>query len=80
MSDEGKNSAMEKAMQLLSEQYDTVQIIASTIDDDGDTAVHYSGSGNLYGRLGSVRDWLRETEAKSEAEMHRRVREYMDED
>lgn len=77
MSDKGKDTAMEKAIQLLSEQYDTVQIICTTVDEEGDTEVHHVGSGNIYGRVGSVGEWINERNAMFEAALESRVNDMM---
>lgn len=54
------DDALEKAIELLSEHFDSVQIIATKKDDeDEDTDLLCEhGSGSIYARVGSVRDWL----------------------
>jgi hypothetical protein len=37
---------------------DSVQVIATAIDEDGDTIHLHYGTGNLYARMGAAQDWI----------------------
>ena len=52
---------VEQAASALIEHFDSVQILVTRHCDDGtrDTAAFECGLGNLYARLGQVREWLR---------------------
>lgn len=45
---------------LLTEHFDSVQIIVTVRNEDGTTGLFAVGNGNIYARYGSVRDWLRD--------------------
>ncbi len=42
----------------LTEHFDSVQIIATSRDDEGNTTLHVMGLGNWYARFGSVQAWV----------------------
>lgn len=49
----------------LIEHFDSVQIIATSYENDGTTLTH-SGRGNLYARRASVRRWLRSEDTRDD--------------
>jgi hypothetical protein len=49
-----------KAVDLLMEHFEAVQVFASKVKDDGDTVSLQVGRGNMFAREGHVRDWLEE--------------------
>lgn len=54
--------ALKKAIALLGEHFDTVQILASRHDIDG-TASYHCGLGNSMARYGHAKAWLMREEA-----------------
>ena len=58
--DDHSDDALRKAIELLSEHFDTVQIIATRQDDEDpeNDLLCEDGSGSIFARIGSVRDWL----------------------
>jgi len=61
---EDRLEEVERAVNLLSELFDTVQIFV-TSTEDGDTCAHEDGNGNQYARIGQVREWLQEKDIQS---------------
>lgn len=43
---------------LLSEHYDSVQIIVTRPDTNDNTTIEFEGSGNLFARIGSCREFV----------------------
>lgn len=61
---EQRNNLVKRKVEELSEFFDTVQIIATVQEDDGSdgTLIIKRGSGNMYARLASCREFLIEDE------------------
>jgi hypothetical protein len=55
--DEMAATALSKHCQLLMEHFDSVQIVV-TKDERSQTRLAAFGAGNMFARMGSVRDWL----------------------
>lgn len=60
-----RKAVVEKAAQMLSEHWDNVQILCSTVEDDETFRVR-SGRGNMYARLGQAQEWIDWTKAQTE--------------
>lgn len=54
---ECRREAMEKAVELLTEHFDCVQLFAS-VYEDGATYQTVAGSGNMFARVCQVERWL----------------------
>lgn len=63
---EAEDALLEKAIHLLSEHFDTVQIFVTRFDgaDDGKTFHMAKGTGNFWARFGSVQGWIKRQEAE----------------
>jgi hypothetical protein len=57
MSDPTRKKAIDAAMNVLTEHFDTVQIL-TTYQEDGNTFRCFKGAGNLYARIGMVHEFL----------------------
>lgn len=59
MNREERGAIIERALALVAEHFDAVEILASRVADGGDeTEMYARGAGNFYTRLGMARDWL----------------------
>lgn len=62
MSTDLKCDLLRKHVNMLSEHFDSVQIVCTALLPDNQTERYVNGSGNWYARVGSVKGWLdRET-------------------
>jgi hypothetical protein len=53
-----KMQLLDRAITMLSEHFDNIQILASSIDENGDTLSFQRGRGNWHARLGQMRAFL----------------------
>ena len=69
--------AMEEALAKLRDHFENVQIFCSRLDPDGscDTQRLILGKGNMYARVGQVRDWLTMAEEQTREEAREKYRE-----
>lgn len=65
MSDEEENKTgqsdiarLKAAAALLHQHFDTVQILCTRVDDEGETVAVEHGRGNFLARLQQARDWI----------------------
>lgn len=52
------NDLLYEEAQKMGEHFDSIQMIATLKDEDGNTQIHACGAGNFYARAGSAREWL----------------------
>lgn len=58
MTDDQKNEVLERHVRELAEIFDSVQILASTLNSDTTTSCHKRGSGNWYARQGMAHEFI----------------------
>jgi len=69
--DDPELAMLQKAMDSVSEHFDTIQIFATRQDQDG-TFHHECGTGNWFARRGQIRDWLTKSDEVAKQEVRRR--------
>jgi hypothetical protein len=67
--DQFKDSAtqVERAIGLLMEHFDCVQVLCSRVTPDRETESYYQGAGNWHGRQGMAREFLSQDQAQTNA-------------
>lgn len=67
--DQFKDSAtqVERAISLLMEHFDCVQVLCSRVTPDRETESYYQGAGNWHGRQGMAREFLSQDQAQTNA-------------
>jgi len=73
---------VQKAVNKLSELFDTVQIFVTShepVELDG-TATHANGTGNFYARIGHVQEWLQQKDVQAAHEIMREDARRRDDD
>jgi hypothetical protein len=58
---------VERAISLLMEHFDCVQVLCSRVSSDRGTEDYYRGAGNWYGRQGMARHFLSQDQAQTNA-------------
>ena len=70
-----RDALLQAAADRLSEHFDTVQIIATSMLDKGATQMNARGAGNMYARLASARTFVENDHIESQAwEMARQMK------
>lgn len=65
---EEKTAIVQKALEMLGEVFEVVQIMVSEPNPEGGTGFMYKGSGNWFARHGMAHDFIRQEVSKSHAE------------
>lgn len=58
---------VERAIGLLMEHFDCVQVLCSRVTPDRETESYYQGAGNWHGRQGMAREFLSKDQAQTNA-------------
>lgn len=58
---------VERAISLLMEHFDCVQVLCSRVNPDRETESYYLGAGNWHGRQGMAREFLSKDQAQTNA-------------
>lgn len=58
---------VERAISLLMEHFDCVQVLCSRVTPDRETESYYLGAGNWHGRQGMAREFLSKDQAQTNA-------------
>lgn len=61
---EAQSDAMRRALAILGEHFDAVQILATVTDDEGGTRLREFGRGNYYARKGMVMEYVEHAQAE----------------
>ena len=64
---EEQEKLVQRAIDALMEHFDAVQIMATSMTQDGDTANIFMGGGNWFARQGMAHDFIRQDKARTDA-------------
>lgn len=71
------NAEVDKALRVLGEHFDSLQVVGTFVDDEGMTHCLTRGVGNFYARVGAVQEFLERDAAQTTA---RAIGEVMSDD